>query len=515
MNLELLSYQQAVFDQIVLRCTSSASGAPVLFLRGKRGVGKKTIIKKFCADYEIQYIEISLSSDTQIVGRSITETLVSALSDTPDGYAVLVHFVNFEFATDGIFPFFSDIVKARRISEPYFDIGHDVVLAFSMSTDVLEAGVDFSSTYFSLFVKVYDVFSSYSDVDIEYLCRYVSNECCRNFNFLEESISVLKELIESNSGEIDYLINLINNLSLADCAVSDISADLLVRVATKNLNFYIKDLQYRGVSLTYDAIIRWINQFPDELKACSYNIIKLIATKYFIGSNRYYSSLEDLKKKSGLTSGSRVVFCKWQPMGSSSPRVAHDLKNYLNLKRYKDDLDIMNSIQPWPEINPEYSTFLIVDDFIGSGKTLSALFSGDPSPVSRVLRKYPTCVIYILIIAGYESSISSIRQIISMNDELRNRVEFRFSILLNDGDKCFSSSSIIVPEASTRETLKEFLGNVRETHYKFLPKNFTCGFNDIGSCVVFFDTVPNNSLPLLWVTGSTWYSLFPASGAWK
>jgi hypothetical protein len=86
------------------------------------------------------------------------------------------------------------------------------------------------------------------------------------------------------------------------------------------------------------------------------------------------------------------------------------------------------------------------------------------------------------------------------------------SHLFKDEDRCFVKGSRVFPDAALSDRVRQFCIQTAEKHYPSLPPNMRLGHNQLGALAVFFDTVPNNSLPILWHDEGTWQPLFPASG---
>jgi hypothetical protein len=255
---------------------------------------------------------------------------------------------------------------------------------------------------------------------------------------------------------------------------------------------------------------RWAAQFG-ELQWVAFHILRWIASRYFINDREYFTAVSELINRSGISSGSRVVFCKWQSEGQSGPRVANQFKNRAHWCIDRGcEIDLTRDEADWPQLdaNATYQ-FVLVDDFVGSGRTIAALFVGEDAPVRRLLAKLPHARLWIGIIVGFEGAL---RASLSAIAEYAARVTITPYKLLTEEDKCFSDKSRIFASPITRDKVKEFCLHAAKTHYPGLSRNLRLGFNDTAALIVFHDTVPNNSLPIVWHNEGTWFPLFPASG---
>jgi len=82
--------------------------------------------------------------------------------------------------------------------------------------------------------------------------------------------------------------------------------------------------------------------------------------------------------------------------------------------------------------------------------------------------------------------------------------------LLDESYSLFSPSSLAFNDGvNTPQGAKDFYHCLVADRQLSLPKEFADGFGDLALTYVFSHAVPNNCLPLLWVTGDRWESLFP------
>jgi hypothetical protein len=84
--------------------------------------------------------------------------------------------------------------------------------------------------------------------------------------------------------------------------------------------------------------------------------------------------------------------------------------------------------------------------------------------------------------------------------------------LFQDEDTCFNPTSKILLSHEQREQFRSLCLDLADKYFSSMKPEMRLGFDNLGAIVVFFNTVPNNSLPILWHTAGTWFPLFPASG---
>ena len=90
----------------------------------------------------------------------------------------------------------------------------------------------------------------------------------------------------------------------------------------EDLRWVLAKLSYRGVELSVARFADWASQFPLILRPIAAQLVRQIADRYFIGHGEFHRILSDLIDRSGIPSGHPVVFCRTEPLGKSSPRVA-------------------------------------------------------------------------------------------------------------------------------------------------------------------------------------------------
>ena len=78
---------------------------------------------------------------------------------------------------------------------------------------------------------------------------------------------------------------------------------------------------------------------------------------------------------------------------------------------------------------------------------------------------------------------------------------------LEEKDKCFNKDSIIF----SNETEKQHAFQLVEDIGLKLVKNAPFGYNNCQALVVFSDSCPNNTLPILWKKSKIWRPLFVRS----
>jgi hypothetical protein len=280
--------------------------------------------------------------------------------------------------------------------------------------------------------------------------------------------------------------------------------DPLARLLEVELRWAVDAMEYRGGVVSLEHVKTWVEQFPSQLWPLAIGLVRLIREKYFIGAPKYHSSLESLIKGSRIRTRERVTFCRWQRLGESSPRVAHDIKNQA---RWAVQSEIDCDLDPaqWPTLGEvRGSPIVVADDFVGSGSRLRA-FVRDVLPNLR--ERYPGSRVVILIVRAFESGL---RAALSSADRAGTAVVVGET--WSSRDRCFTDDSAIIVDSEVRSELKRFCLEMARSKLKGLPNKMHLGFGDLGALVVFGWTVPNNTLPVIWHDAGDWTPLFPASG---
>jgi hypothetical protein len=269
-------------------------------------------------------------------------------------------------------------------------------------------------------------------------------------------------------------------------------------------------LEYLGRRLPAETTERWLAQFPDELVGVAANLARQIARTYFIGAASYYEAVNELGRRvrdiaATRGDGRRVVMCSWQHMGKSAPAVAHDLKTLGNLD-IAGELDLRIEPSLWPD-EFSSSTFVIPDDMIGSGRTLGRLIANPDRPLPTLLSRYLGAHVVIPVLVAY---IPGVQKAAKQPEWPSDDVTVIPRMILMPSDTCFSESSRVVKSAASRASLEHFCRQVAVG--KMRGCRFPLGYQELGSLVVLHNTVPNNTVPIVWHDTGTWTPLFPASG---
>ena len=151
----------------------------------------------------------------------------------------------------------------------------------------------------------------------------------------------------------------------------------------------------------------------------------------------------------------------------------------------------------------DVSGIVFVDDFIGTGRTATRSLGETLEPMAEVLARHEVDV-FLISVSGFAKAARKVER--DMSSVVPS---FRVSVCdpLDDSDRCFSERSAILPDSGERLRAEE----VARTYGRRLFRKSPLGLGNCQALVVFEGTCPNNSLPILWATGSDdgWKPLFP------
>ena len=209
------------------------------------------------------------------------------------------------------------------------------------------------------------------------------------------------------------------------------------------------------------------------------NMHTVIEASARVRSDILVSSLDDSAAKAGLTycrlfaSENRIAAQSVQPFGSLERRTG-GLQNVQRL--------------------------VLIDDFSGTGRTLVDALKRELEFLQRVNSQ--GIQIILLTLVGFAESRSRIEGFI---DQRGLDAHVYFCDELGSEHKVFSEDSIIFPDSSERDHARQ----IAEAKGMMLETKQPLGYGDTQASVVFYQSCPNNTLPIFWSRNSNWRPLFP------
>ena len=144
---------------------------------------------------------------------------------------------------------------------------------------------------------------------------------------------------------------------------------------------------------------------------------------------------------------------------------------------------------------------VFVDDFIGTGESVSAYMTSLNKPLVELIKKLKLPVVIVAVAACTEGQ----RRLEEVKESWPIEVDLFIGESLGESCRCFGDASTVFPESEGRAAAK----TVALRYGKTLEKKCPLGYGDLELAVVFERGCPNNSLPMLWSRSSKWTPLFP------
>jgi len=147
-----------------------------------------------------------------------------------------------------------------------------------------------------------------------------------------------------------------------------------------------------------------------------------------------------------------------------------------------------------------FQRLVLLDDFAGTGGSLvSGLESA--SEILRLVEKAGIGIV-LIVVAGFDSAYDSI---VACIESIGVNVSVHFCDQYGDEDRAFSSESKMFLNESERTEAR----NVAESFGLRLEQKHPLGYGGTEALVAFYESCPNNTLPILWSHNNKWRPLFP------
>ena len=268
----------------------------------------------------------------------------------------------------------------------------------------------------------------------------------------------------------------------------------------------IEHFRYRGRSLEPMAIRRWLEQFENAQEQRL--MFKLLSNLRFYDEHTVRAKMHEAfgivtrNIRTVLGSGSRVRYDVLVSSLDSSP--AKSGLTYCRLFASENRVSAqsvmhLESLESKLDSGEEIQRLVLVDDFSGTGHTLVEGLRKNLSLLSR----FNAAGVRIIVIAlvGFDQARDVIEKFFDQNG-LDGDVYFCDE--LGPEDRIFSEGSAVFREPNQRELAKQ----TAEAKGVILERRHPLGYHDSQTSVVFFQSCPNNTLPILWCENAGWFPLF-------
>lgn len=276
---------------------------------------------------------------------------------------------------------------------------------------------------------------------------------------------------------------------------------------------------YKARTISVLNIQTWLDQFADaEERRKAFEFLKMIR---FIELEDILEKLKEAYKYATKDVTFKMLSKKSKrddlyvtyldgPGKSSALLSAHFIEVNQILKKNIIEYSKLHTIAKSPSKEYEKMNILvIVDDFIGSGRTMRDLIRNNRDDLKNISEKYESKIV-VYVAYGMEKGRDSVLKLINGSDY--DFIELFVGEIFDESEKIFSDTSRYYSNEDERERMKSILIDHYGTMVDFRRPS---GFENSQVGIVFPSNCPNNSLPILWKDvkkkNKKWVALFPRS----
>ena len=251
-----------------------------------------------------------------------------------------------------------------------------------------------------------------------------------------------------------------------------------------------KFLDYH-TSITKRKIMEYLDQYNLEHMELNLRVLENINYFSHARTTKLLKLLVRLLDDEICLKDKHVFFCSMSPSsGKSSDSIMRKVRDIAKLdsKKYDSKFLYLRDLDDLKNDN-KHKIIIFVDDFIGSGSTISRLWS--------IMQNWhnDSHEYYIGVILGYKNIIEQIEE------------DYPFKIMCAE-EPLLENSRVFNPINSTftnkeKNILKKYCRKI-ESRLKH-----RYGYNNTQSLVIFYENAPNNTIPILHHMIKNWHPLFP------
>lgn len=263
---------------------------------------------------------------------------------------------------------------------------------------------------------------------------------------------------------------------------------------------------YRGSVITAQDVRAWLNQF-DSIRSQRL-MFRILQGVRFYDAGRIRARLKDAHGivRRGLTQRIEpgrlkrddIVVSYLGDVGKSGAHYArlYADENGIYTEQVVDHDRLAERLQ-----DGGIQAVVLIDDLLGSGEQASEFLKELDRKVGGMLHNRGVKTVFVAL-CGFPHAE---RRVAEEIDRLRIPLELHLCEPLGETDRCFSESSAIFPGEAERVEAR----GIAESHGKRLQRRQPLGYRGVQATVVFEESCPNSTLPILWDSKPDWRALFP------
>ena len=264
---------------------------------------------------------------------------------------------------------------------------------------------------------------------------------------------------------------------------------------------------YKGLRITEDRVRVWLNQFGDmDSQRPMFQLLQHVA---FWSPERIRVQLASAHEiirrgikfeRVGKERKLREILISFihgpGKSGATYARLYAD-ENDVLADRVVDPSDIGREL----DANPTIQAVVFVDDFVGTGQSAIDYFEQSPD-LREVLARHNDVRQYFIALTGFGSGSDRLQEYLG---KAGVGISVRVGTPLGAPDRAFDDRSPIFSDAMARANARE----IAQRSGRMLQPKQSLGYGGLEALVVFDQSIPNNSLPILWAEKGSWRALFP------
>lgn len=282
------------------------------------------------------------------------------------------------------------------------------------------------------------------------------------------------------------------------------AADAAAQVSPSEITRLLRQwrgFKYRGESITRDDVVQWLDQFDNAVEQrLMFRLLerfRLITEAELLEGLRRLNRLIGHEGRISLDRGQRtlahVVVAGVGGPGTSGEAIAYKYRQANNVRQR--NVVGVDQIGARLAEDPAVRSVVLVDDFIGSGKTVTKSLATIGS-VDRTDVQF-----YVFAVSGIPEAVVQIERD-DAAAQLGVRVELAHA--LNSSQRPFTADSAVFKTESDQMKAEE----VVRRHGTKLLKAMPLGFHGQSALITFPDNCPNNAPPIFWSDANGWRPLF-------